>query len=182
MSDEAVAVFTARSPQRILREGGSQAWALDPVRARKCKYLICCQNQHNADRDFSDASEPHGTLFLVGKIRDVVPASDDDAGGRWRIEISEYCVHRVPDAWQGWRNPVRYTTLKEMGVNPAELQFHDVSDVQADLGGPLRANPAQATKMAGDSSAAPLSIAAAKGGLSAFYGVGLDAIEIIIRG
>ena len=52
MPDQCVAVFTARSPNRILREERSQAWALDANRARKAAYLVCVQNQHNPDRDF----------------------------------------------------------------------------------------------------------------------------------
>lgn len=130
MPDEAVAVFTARSTQRILREGGSQAWALDPNRARKCRYLVCVQNQHNPDRDFSDATEAHGAVFLVGKISDVIPAPEDPDGGRWQIRISGYSTHIVMNAWKGWRNPVRYTTLKEMGVELEKQTFHSVAQAQ----------------------------------------------------
>jgi hypothetical protein len=182
MSDEAVAVFTARSPQRILREGGSQAWALDPARARKCRYLICVQNQNNPDRDFSDASEPHGSVYMVGKISDVVP-SQDEPGNRWKICISEYSVHPVMDAWKGWRNPVRYTTLEEMGINPQKLAFHSVADVQRDLCG--RANqrePHEALEAQDDGSLTPLSMAQAKPRLAAYYSVPAAAIEIVIRG
>lgn len=182
MSDEAVAVFTARSPQRILREGGSQAWALDPTRARKCRYLICVQNQNNPDRDFSDASEPHGAVYMVGKISDVVP-SQDKPGNRWKICISEYSVYPVMDAWKGWRNPVRYTTLEEMGVNQDKLVFHPVADVQRDMGVPgNQREPHEAPKEQEDGSVAPLSMAQAKPRLAAYYSVPPDAIEIVIRG
>ncbi|HTK08685.1 MAG TPA: hypothetical protein VL485_16065 [Ktedonobacteraceae bacterium] len=179
MSDECVAVFTARSPHRILREGGSQAWVLDPDRARKCRYLICVQNQHNPDRDFSDASEAHGAAFMVGKINDVIPAPEDPSGGRWMICISEYSIHTLMNAWKGWRNPVRYTSLEEMGINPDDLNFHSVADEQRNLG--VTTNQ-QALKKQDDRSVVSLSIASAKAGLAAYYGVSQEAIEIIIRG
>lgn len=182
MPDEAVAVFTARSPQRILREGGSQAWALDPIRARKCRYLICVQNQNNPDRDFSDASEPHGSVYMVCKIADVVP-SQDDPGNRWKICISEHSVYPVMNAWKGWRNPVRYTTLAEMGIDPDKLVFHSIKDVQRDMGvqGDQQA-PHEALIEQDDGSIVPLSMAQAKLCLAAYYNVPSEAIEIVIRG
>ena len=183
MSDEAVAVFTARSPQRIIREGGSQAWALDPTRARKCRYLICVQNQNNPDRDFSDASEPHGAAYMVCKISDVVP-SQDDPGNRWKICISDYAVYPVMDAWKGWRNPVRYTTLEEMGIDPDKLAFHSVRDEQRKMGVPVDQQQTQheALEEQDNGSIAPLSMAQAKPRLAAYYSVPPAAIEIVIRG
>ena len=65
---DTIAVFTARSPERIAREGGSQAWVLNPARAKLCSWLVCTQNRHNPDHEFSDATEAHGSAFLVGKI------------------------------------------------------------------------------------------------------------------
>ncbi len=134
MDNECIVVFTARSSHRILREGGSQAWALDPNRARKCSYLICVQNQNNPDRDFSDPSAAHGAVFMVGKISDVIPALDDPNEGRWKICISEYALHTVINAWKGWRNPVRYMTLEELGINLDDLTFYPVVVEQHNLG------------------------------------------------
>src|SRR5579863_1129888 len=111
MSDECIAVLTVENPHRILHQGGSRAWALASNRARKCRYLICVQNLYHSDRDFSDASEPHGSVFLVGKISDVIP--DSIRSDRWKMCISEYALHTVMNAWKGWRNPVRHTTLRE---------------------------------------------------------------------
>jgi hypothetical protein len=184
MTNDCIAVFTARSSHRILREGGSQAWVLDPARARKCKYLICTQNLHNPDRDFSDATEPHGSAFLVGKIGDVVPSPEFANGKRWKICIDEFStIPNVKDAWKGWRNPVRYTTFEEMGVNPAELKFHPISDVSEDLQFQEAARPrTTSAKTTNGKSPAALSIATAKAGLAAFYGVPKEAIEIVIRG
>jgi hypothetical protein len=177
-----VAVFTARSPNRIIKEGGSQAWALDPTRVRVLRFLVCVQNQNNPDRNFSDASEPHGRVFLVGKISDVVPSEDDHENPRWRICIDEYSTYADgTNAWQGWRNPVRYTTLEEMGINLDKLTFHSVSEAQKDFAKAAEesSRPVQTTD---DGSCPAISIANAKLGLAAFYGVPPEAIEIIIRG
>ena len=179
MSDPCVAVFTARSPRRIIEEGGSAAWALDANRARKATYLICIQNQHNPDRDFSDASEAHGMAFLVGKISDVVPAPDRP--DRWLIRISEFAFVQKKDAWKGWRNPVRYTTLTEFGIDPDGLTFKPLTETSDFAPSPETAPPAvHAT--GGRNHVAPISMAEAKPALAAFYGVTPEAIEIVIRG
>src|SRR5439155_1362910 len=62
---DTIVVFTARSPERIIREGGSQAWVLNPARAKLCKWLVCTQNRHNPDHNFSDATKPHGAVFFA---------------------------------------------------------------------------------------------------------------------
>ena len=41
--DDVIVVFTARSPERIIRDGGSQAWVLNPARAKLCRWLVCTQ-------------------------------------------------------------------------------------------------------------------------------------------
>lgn len=175
-----VAVFTARSPQRILQEGGSQAWSLDAARVRTLPYVVCVQNQNNPDRDFSDASEPHGSAYLVGRISDVIPSPEDPTSGRWMIQISEYTTIQNPkNVWKGWRNPVKYGELEDFEIDLSKLKFHSVAEIQSDLPAPP---PLPATLSANDGGTAPISISAAKRGLSVFYGVPPDAIEILIRG
>lgn len=172
-AENVVAVFTARSPNRIVREGGSQAWVLNPARAKRCKWLVCAQNQHNPDHEFSDATEQHGSAFLVGKISAIAPAPEDGSEGRWIIEISEYAFIDKPDVWKGWRNPVRYTSLAEMGIDVDGLDFQTI--------------PKEASKYPQESSSAPwppaaLTIPEAKKALAATFGVKPEAVEITIRG
>lgn len=174
-----VAVFTARSPQRILQEGGSQAWTLDAARVRTLPFIVCVQNQNNPDRDFSDASEPHGSAFLVGRISDVIPSPEGPNSGRWMIQINKYSTVQNPKVWQGWRNPVKYGRLEDFDIDVSKLVFHSVAEIQKDLG----SAPQQPTlPRADDGGTAPISIAAAKRGLAAFYGVPPEAVEIVIRG
>ena len=77
------------------------------------------QNRHNGA--WGCADQPHGTAFLVGRIADVVRSPENDS--RWLIRIDAYARIALPEAWRGWRNPVRYTTLEELGVDPATLAF-----------------------------------------------------------
>lgn len=182
MAQPAVLVFTARGPQRILSEGGSQAWKLDPDRTRRSGYVVCVQNRHNGA--WGGADQPHGTAFLVGRIADVVRSPEDDS--RWLIRIGAYARIALPDVWQGWRNPVRYTTLDELGLDPATLAFQplpvDVPAVARDVEDTPRPTNAPANAMVAQPEPRPLSIAEAKRGLALTFGVAEDAIEITIRG
>jgi hypothetical protein len=166
-----IVVFTARSPGRIVREGGSQAWDLNPARARLCTWLVCTQNRHNPDHDFSDATESHGCGFLLGKVSGVRPSEELGGEGRWLITISEYARINRPDLWDHKRNPVRYASLAELGISLEDLDFQPLSSETAAVSG--------SRPIVGS---APLSIAEAKKALAATFGVKPEAIEITIRG
>lgn len=173
--EDTIVVFTARSPERIIREGGSGAWVLNPARAKLCKWLVCTQNRHNPNHEFSDATEPHGSGFLVGKISKLSKSTEDEADDRWLIEISEYAHVDIPDLWDHGRNPVRYTSLSELRISVDDLEFQPMPQTEAaarDKHEPRSAMAAPAT----------LTIAEAKKGLAATYGVKPEAIEIVIRG
>ncbi len=170
---DTIVVFTARSLDRILREGGSQAWVLNPVNARQCRWLVCTQNRHNPDDEFSDAGEPHGSAFLIGKISGVVRAPDESAGDRWMVTISEYARISLPDVWNHRRNPVRYASLEELGINLNEIRFVPMPEV---------AESARAAAPRGGGQAALLTIADAKRELAVAFGVKPEAVEITIRG
>lgn len=165
-SEDTVAVFTGKSLDSILREGGSQSWKLDAGRAKKCQYVVCTQNAHNAEA-YADGTEDHGSAFLVGRISRIVPATDGEPS-RWKIQFSEYARVSVPKVWTGDRNPVRYTTLEDLGIALDGVDFETFEDVSA------------SSKLPG--SAAGLTIRQAKAGLARTYDVDVDAIEIVIRG
>ncbi len=177
--EEAIVVFTARSPQRIVREGGSQAWVLNAARAKQATWLVCTQNRHNRDHEFSDATETHGSAFLVGKVSGVVKSAEegDDGKQRWLVTISEYALIDVPNFWEHDRNPVRYLSRSELAkknIKPDELDFQPM---------PPRAPAAvPAAKPAAPGAVVPLTIAEARKGLAATFGVKPEAVEITIRG
>ncbi|MBH0775756.1 hypothetical protein [Nocardia bovistercoris] len=161
-AENAVVVFTGKSFEKILREGGSQAWKLDPSRAKKCEWLVCTQNAHNYE-DYADGVAPHRSAFLIGRISRVSPATDPGVEDRWLVEIGEYAPLAQPEVWGGDRNPVRYTTLDALGIDLEGVKF-------------------QKLERETTSAAAGLTIAQAKAGLAATYGVSVDSIEIVIRG
>lgn len=164
-TEDTIIVFTARSPGRILQEAGSQAWVLDPRRAKQCAFVVCAQNQHNPDHAFSDASEPHGEGFLIGRISRITPAREEGDEGRWHIGMSEYARISIPGLWKGWRNPVRYAALAELDIDPTKLDWQHLDEVMP----PVAACPQ------------PLTIAEAKEALAATFGVQPGDIEITIR-
>jgi hypothetical protein len=174
MADEAIVVFTGYGKARILKEGGSQEWRLNQRRARQCEYLVCTQNR-NADKDWSDPSEPQGQAFLVGKVSDVVPGDERADELRYKIQISEYAEIAIPDAWPGLQNPVHYTSLSKLGIDPDTLDFKPM---------PPEAQPPkkEEEREKRTSSTKGLSINEAKHALAMFYKVPATAIEIIIRG
>lgn len=171
-TEDTVVVFTARSPERIIREGGSQAWVLNVTRAKACTYLVCTQNRHNPDHDFEDATEPHGAGFLIGKISRIAPSAEHPDGERWIVGISEYARIEKPDLWQGWRNPVRYTSLSDLGIDPKKLKWQPAPAAERVATPPVAAAVPVAR----------LTIEEAKKALAATFGVKPDAIEITIRG
>ena len=173
MSEEAIIIFTAKSVETLLQEGGTSRWRLDRNHARQCTYAVCTRNAH---ADWTQGPEPHHTAFLVGKIKDVVPAHYDEDEekdeGRFLIQFSEYARVNIPDAWRGGRNPVSYGTMKDVGIDPSTLKWEPMPD-RPEL---LEANftPIKRTSIG------PL--AEAKKVIAQTLGVSPDAIEITIRG
>jgi hypothetical protein len=173
MADDAIVVFTMKGLSTILAKGGSDTWKLNPHRVLKCQYLVCTQNRHRQD---GTPEAPHGAAFLVGKISGVEPAEPIN-GPRWLVRISEYAEIEMPDVWDGSQNPVQYTTLQKLGIDPATLDFQPMPE-PSQMARERAATPA----MTSIDDVRPLSIADAKQGLAAHFGVGTDAIEITIRG
>jgi len=183
MTEEAIVVFTARSPQRIVREGGSQSWVLNAARAKQAAWLVCTQNRHNRDHEFSDATQEHGAAFLIGKVSGVVKSKEESADGkqRWRVTISEYALIDIRDFWGHERNPVRYMSRSELegkGINLSALKFQPMvtREDATNTAATVLASAAQPQRNA------PLTIAEAREGLAATFGVRPEAIEITIRG
>jgi hypothetical protein len=173
---KALAVFTNRGLGTLLEEGGSQAWALDPERARRTTYLVCAQNRDNGD--WGKPTHAQGQGFLLAKISAVEP-SPEGRDGRYIIRFEEYAEIDVPGMAHGWRNPVRYIELDDYGIDPTKLTFRRVpSPVSAGA----KAEVAPAASAASSSGITPLDIQTAKKALAAFYHVPAASIEITIRG
>lgn len=166
MSD-IVAVFTSKSVETILSDGGSQSWALDRVRASRCDYLVMCRNAN----DQPEGPEPHGSAFLVGKVADVVASTE--TAGRYKILISHFAHVDWEDEWGGARNPVAYWKDTDYTDDDGKVRDFKALDFQRIEDFAVRRD--------GDHAPAGLTIAAAKSGLAATFNVPEAAIEITIR-
>lgn len=171
-----LAVFTCRGTQRILREGGSKAWRLSTSNASKMSYIVCIQNRN---LDWGNASHPHGTAFLVGKISGVESLKEDSNGDiRKIVNISEYAEIDVPNCWVGGRNPIAYMKLSDFGLNLDELTFKPVP-VLTDLEPQSDDGPVAEDELPEDQEG--LTIEQAKRGLAIGLGIRVEQIEILIR-
>lgn len=168
MSDKSAVVFTAKSIERILREGGTSSWRLDRNHARRCTFAVCTRNAH---ADWVEGPEAHHSAFLIGKVSDVVPSPDHK--GRYLIQFSEYARLNIPEIWKGDRNPVKYDTLEELGIDFSTLRWE-----------PMPASPRATPEFIPlkGTDVGPLTMAEAKTGLALTFGVPPEAIEITIRG
>jgi hypothetical protein len=172
MPNEAVIVFTAKSIDRILREGGTSSWRLDRKNARRCEYAICTRNTHAI---WVEGTEEHQSAFLIGRVRDVIPCeptpeNHEAPKNRFMIQFSEFALVNIPKVWQkGDRNPVKYGSLEDFGINPLALQWERMPN-------PIEMAPALRPPMP------PLTIDQAKIGLSLMFGVEPEAIRITING
>lgn len=181
-----LAVFTCRGRERILSEGGSKAWRISSKNAAKMEYIICVQNRN---LDWGNASHPHGTAFLIGRISAIKSLKPNSDGViRKIIEISEYSDIDVPKVWPGGRNPIAYMTLEDFGLSLVNLKFRPLpAHAKQDAGGDSEFeavetfNESDQDEERLNDEVLPLTIDQAKRGLAFGLGVGIDNIEIIVR-
>jgi hypothetical protein len=169
-SHEAIVVFTAKSIERILHEGGTSSWRLDRNHARKCQFALCTRNAH---ADWVEGPEEHQTGFLIARVRDVVPAPNTRSDDRYLIQFNEFARVDIPGAWKGDRNPVRYSTLEELEIDPSRLIWEPMVE-----SGKTQSFSETSLKRPD----VPLTLQEAKNGLALAFGLTPDAIEITIRG
>lgn len=175
--DTAIAVLTRKSAREIIEARGSGSWVLNPENAKRQRYLVCCRNVQGAE---FDAEEPHGAAFLVGLIGALVPVGktkwDQE---RYRIGITECARVLIPHLWRNWRNPVRYISLEELGIDVNALEFTRLEEAMDAIPKPARAQLERKTL---GKPTLTQAIAEAKEDLATAVGISPDAIEIIIRG
>lgn len=186
-----VVVFTCRGRERMLREGGSEAWRMDASRASKCKYVVCVQNRNET---WGQATAPHKHAFFIAEISRI--AESRSHPGRQAIKFHSFADIDVPDSWGGNRNPVAYASLGDFGINTEEdlegLGFARLGstfyafDADPDL---PSGDEYEAAELASSESDLPiaqedasgLSFEEAKKGLALRYRVLPGQIEILIR-
>ncbi|MGY4175793.1 methyl coenzyme M reductase subunit C [Bradyrhizobium sp. USDA 4518] len=159
---DTVVVFTSENRQEILDKAGTGHWVINPKNASRCRYVVCCRKADWKNRADGIAQR---AAFLVGRIAGLtrIDASSNARGqARYLIGISDYAEVDRPEVWRrDVTNPVGYSALKALGIDPRRLAF----------------KPAEPS-----STARPLTIAEAKQALAATFGVTPEDVEIIIRG
>ena len=170
MSEKAFVVMTGKSRDLLLQDGGTSSWVLTPAQVRNFKYAVCVRHANPPyDPGPGARPEPHGAAFLVGKISDVQFTYVENGRDRYIVLFDAFADVLVEDFWDGSRNPVRYMDVAEIERRGISFDKLDWQPMPADESGlPTCSND-------------PLTIAAAKAGLSKTFGVSEDAIEIVIR-
>jgi hypothetical protein len=167
--DQAIVVFTADTRDSILRQGGSGDWVVSAKKADSCKYIVCCRKPNWSNRK---EGIPGRAAFLIGRVAGLSERPDSANGRdqmRYLIQMADYAVLEKPDVWkEGVRNPVAYATLDDLQIDLRGLKFKPM--------------PAGAGATNENSEAKQMTIADAKNGLAATFGVSPDDIEITIRG
>lgn len=156
-----VVVFTRKSFEEMLEQGGSGDWLANEGSLGRCSYLLATANAHAKNSPFP--GQQHAHAFLLGKISGVKDAPDNP--GRRIILFDEYAEVDLPDAWGGQRNPVRYTDLSEFGIDLQQITW----------------KPFPVDRLKERDSIPELTIDEAKRGLAKKLGVSTDCIEITIR-
>lgn len=153
--ENTITTFTRNQLQEIKAKGCDYSWVLSKDRARACKYLVCCHSEGARQRN----------AFLAALISGIRFDHVDDSGNkRWAIEISEYASIDIPNVWKkGSRNPVHYTSLDELGIDPSTLKFEKL---------PLESG----------NDINSLTIEQARQGLAKSFAVSPEQIEITIKG
>jgi hypothetical protein len=183
MSKEIAVVFTARRLERILAEGGTSAWRLDPNRTRRCEFVVCTRNarSHFDQGNWGNGPEDHHAAFVIGKIQKVVPSTappenNESAKNRYLIQFSEFARVNIPNVWSGDRNPVKYMSPDDMGIDFSKLKWEAMPEQTAAPAPVAESLPASLASIG------PLTMAEAKKGLALTFNVPPEAIEITIRG
>lgn len=135
MKKDVALTFTARGINRILAEGGSGDWTVNPSRASAdVAYVVCCQNTRDKRKgnDWGEATHKHGQGFLVGKVSEIVLVTTDPSKKpRYRFEFSEYAEIKVDHLWTGNHFPVGYMSKDELPFNIDALEFKSIEKVKA---------------------------------------------------
>ncbi len=173
-------VFTAKSVAQIQEHGGTQSWVLNEKSMRNVEYVVCTRNSdHQYDEECGIRTEEHNAAFLVGKVSGMRKVGNRHDRDRYLVEFSEYALVDKANFRSGTsRNPVTYSDVGQCrlnGINIENLAFmpmpaadaieHDEDDGEA-----------LPTGKKG------LSMAEAKEGLSIFFGVPPESIQITISG
>jgi hypothetical protein len=115
---------------------------------------------------------------MVGKVAGLRKVAREHDRDRYLLLFSEYALVDVPNFRSGsTRNPVTYSDVgqcKGNGLDIESLDFKPMPEIIPDI--------ASASTASSPTTKKGLSIAEAKEGLSAFFGVPVESVQITISG
>jgi hypothetical protein len=118
---DTVMVFTSKSLETMKAEGGTGNWAGKEERLRHTKWVVATRNLKSS---WTQGDEPHGSAFLIGRISGVKAAAAPESD-RFVIQFDRYADISIPKAWTNNRNPIAYTSLSALGIDPEKLEWKD---------------------------------------------------------
>ncbi len=122
---DVVMVFTSKSIETMIGEGGSGNWKANEKRLYRCRWVVAVRNRHSRRRE---GNEEHGSAFLIGRIAGLKPSANPDQPTRLVIAFDKYAQIDLPNSWRkGNRNPVAYTTLEELRIDPEKLRWKEIA-------------------------------------------------------
>ena len=199
---KSIIVFTHRDVEFLINLKGSTSWVLDPAKARNCDYVICTANSNS---ELSKKEYEHRSAFLIAKIKNVRQALNlpRDAH-RYMIEFDEYALINEADYWQKGRNPIHYQDTDDLNIDLDLLEWKKIDedrnlkavedyfeienayyDQKDEVSGKFKVKKLEDKKkkrLETKTNTEGLSISEAKEGLSKYYEIDQDNIEIILKG
>jgi len=136
---DTVMVFTSKSLETMIVEGGTGNWAGKEERLKHMKWVVATRN---LKRTWTQGEEAHGSAFLIGRICGIkaalLPESD-----RFVIQFDRYADLSISNAWTHNRNPIAYTSLGTLGIDAEKVEWKNfpTSTVQVSHAGPSAEAP-----------------------------------------
>jgi len=121
-------VFTSKSLKTMKQEGGSGNWAANRERLRHAKWIVATRNEKS---NWTQGDEGHGSAFLIGKVSGIKQAPTPEQN-RFVVAFDRYAELSIPNAWTGSRNPVAYTDLGSLGIDPDKLVWTEFVPTQVE--------------------------------------------------
>jgi hypothetical protein len=114
--DGALLVFTREGPEVFAERHVTSRLPINATRARQCKYIVFTACSNHAKSTIGLRHIPNYTGFMIALITDAKQCADDIHRGT--VNFGQYWNINMPGLWpKGVRNPVRYTTLRELGID-----------------------------------------------------------------
>jgi hypothetical protein len=117
--NDVLMVFTSKSIETMKREGGSGNWAANKDRIKHAKWVVATRNQKSS---WTEGNESHGSAFLIGRVSGIKQAPAPESN-RFVVVFDRYAELDLPNKWTGDRNPVAYTDLTTLDINPDVLEW-----------------------------------------------------------